>query len=96
MDARGWIGLGCWTLTVLILGMILFERSLLDSDAFLILATAIVITGWVQGPVSWAYAATKQGGELAEQNSVMLQQQQPSHADTVEVTGENVSVEQRG
>ncbi len=65
-DARSWIGLGCWLLVILILGMILFDRSLLDSDAFLILATAVVITGWVNGPVGWAYQATKGGGEAAE------------------------------
>lgn len=65
-DARGWIGFGCWLLVVGVLAMILFERKLLESDAFLILATAIVITGWVQGPVGWAYQATKGGGEAAE------------------------------
>lgn len=65
-DARGWIGLGCWANVILILGMILFDRTLLESDAFLILATAIVITGWNQGPVGWAYQATKGGGEAAE------------------------------
>lgn len=65
-DARGWIALGCWMLVLAVLGMIIFERKLLDNDAFLILATAIVITGWVQGPVGWAYQATKGGGEAAE------------------------------
>jgi cytochrome bd-type quinol oxidase subunit 1 len=65
-DARGWIGLGCWLLVLAVLGMIVFERKLLENDAFLILATAIVITGWVQGPVGWAYQATKGGGEAAE------------------------------
>lgn len=68
-DARGWIGFGCWLLVILVLGMILFDRKLLDSDAFLILATAVVITGWVQGPVGWAYQATKGGGELADSNA---------------------------
>jgi cytochrome bd-type quinol oxidase subunit 1 len=66
LGSRGAIALGCWLLVLAVLGMILFDRSLLESDAFLILATAIVITGWVQGPVGWAYQATKQGGELAD------------------------------
>ena len=65
-DARGWIALGCYSLVLVVLSMILFKTSLLESDAFLILATAIVITGWVQGPVGWAYQATKGGGEAAE------------------------------
>ncbi len=73
-DARGWIGLGCWLLVILILAMILFDRTLLDSDAFLILATAVVITGWVQGPVGWAYQATKGGSEAAESSARIAEQ----------------------
>lgn len=68
-DARGWIGLGCFILVIIILSMIAVDKSLLEIDAFLILATAIVITGWVNGPVGWAYQATKGGGELAESNA---------------------------
>jgi hypothetical protein len=68
-DARGWIALGCFLLVLTILAMILWKDSLLESDAFLILATAIVITGWVQGPVGWAYQATKGGGEAAESSA---------------------------
>ena len=74
-DARGWIGLGCFVLVLVILAMIAFDRTLLESDAFLILATAIVITGWVQGPVGWAYQATKSGGELADRNATLVEQQ---------------------
>ena len=68
-DARGWIGLGCYTLTILVLIMIWADRALLDSDAFLILATALVITGWNGGPVGWAYQATKNGQEQAESSA---------------------------
>jgi hypothetical protein len=68
-DARGWIAIGCYSLVVVVLAMILFDRKLLDSDAFLILATAIVITGWNGGPVGWAYQATKGGGEQAESSA---------------------------
>lgn len=74
-DARGWIALGCFVLVLVVLAMIVFKTSLLESDAFLILATAIVITGWVQGPVGWAYQATKSGGELAEGNADILKKQ---------------------
>lgn len=68
-DSRGWIALGCYSLVVAVLGMILFAPTLLESDAFLILATALVITGWVNGPVGWAYQATKGGGEAAESSA---------------------------
>jgi len=68
-DARGWIALGCYSLVLVVFGMIAADQSLLDQDAFLILATAIVITGWNGGPVGWAYQATKGGGEAAESNA---------------------------
>lgn len=68
-DARGWIGFGCFLLVLVVLSMILLDRALLESDAFLILATAIVITGWVNGPVGWAYQATKGGGDAADANA---------------------------
>lgn len=68
-DARGWIGFGCYTLTLLVFGMIAYDKGLLKEDAFLILATAIVITGWNGGPVGWAYQATKGGGEQAESSA---------------------------
>ncbi len=79
-DARGWIGLGCFIMALLVLGMILFDRTLLESDAFLILATAIIITGWVQGPVGWAYQATKAGGELADKNAEIIKQRAATDA----------------
>lgn len=74
-DGRGWIGLGCFALVVFILGMVAADKSLLESDAFLILATALIVTGWVNGPVGWAYQATKGGGELADRNAAIVQKQ---------------------
>jgi hypothetical protein len=68
-DARGWIGFGCYSLTILVFAMIAIDKELLKEDAFLILATAIVITGWNGGPVGWAYQATKGGGEQAESSA---------------------------
>lgn len=77
LDSRGWIAVGCFVLVLVILLMIAIDRTLLESDAFLILATAVVITGWVQGPVGWAYQATKQGGDLAERNATLLEEKKP-------------------
>lgn len=68
-DARGWIGIGCFILTVMVFTMIAVDKKLLESDAFLILATAIIVTGWNGGPVGWAYQATKGGGEQAESSA---------------------------
>jgi hypothetical protein len=73
-DARGWIAIGCYSLVLAVLGMIMVDQSLLKNDAFLILATAIVVTGWVNGPVGWAYQATKSGGEMAESSARIAEQ----------------------
>jgi len=73
-DARGWIGFGCFVLVIIVLAMIAINPALLQNDAFLILATAIVITGWVNGPVGWAYQATKGGGEAAESSARIAEQ----------------------
>lgn len=73
-DARGWIGLGCFVLVCVVLGMIAMDKTLLDNNAFLVLATAIVITGWANGPVGWAYQATKSGGEMAESSARIAEQ----------------------
>jgi hypothetical protein len=73
-DARGWIGAGCFVLVLIVLGMIAIDKSLLDNNAFLVLATAIVITGWANGPVGWAYQATKSGGEMAESSARIAEQ----------------------
>jgi hypothetical protein len=74
-DARGWIGIGSYLLVVLIVVLIWQDRTLLNNDFFKVIATAIILTGWNGGPLSWAFAATKSGGELADRNADILQQQ---------------------
>ena len=73
-DARGWIGFGCFVLAVVVLVMIYRDRELLKDQAFLVLATAIIVTGWINGPVGWAYQATKGGGEAAESSARIAEQ----------------------
>jgi hypothetical protein len=73
-DARGWIGLGCYILVIVLLWMMWQDKALLHDDFFKVIATAIILTGWNQGPVGWAYQATKSGGELADSNARMAEQ----------------------
>ena len=72
-DARGWIGLGCYILVLALLGMMWADKTLLRDDFFKVIATAIILTGWNNGPVGWAYQATKGGGELAERNAGIVE-----------------------
>lgn len=81
-DARGWIGIGSFVLTVSTLAMILFDRTLLRDDFFKVIATAIILNGWNSGPLAWAYAATKSGGELADRNASMVERQAAAPAGT--------------
>ncbi|WP_066807115.1 hypothetical protein [Sphingomonas asaccharolytica] len=74
-DARGWIGIGSYALVVLVVVLIWQDRTLLNNDFFKVIATAIILTGWNGGPLSWAYAATKSGGELADRNADLVQKQ---------------------
>lgn len=72
-DARGWIGVGVFLLTIMVLWMIAKIPELRHDEFFKVLATAIVLTGFIQGVVGWAYTATKQGGELADKNATLVE-----------------------
>ncbi|MEG3086195.1 hypothetical protein [Sphingomonas sp. PB4P5] len=74
-DARGWIGIGSYSLVVLVIVLVWADRTLLNNDFFKVIATALVLTGWNGGPLSWAYAATKSGGELADRNATLVEKQ---------------------
>lgn len=73
-DARGWIGLGCYFLVLVLLGMMWADKDLLKDDFFKVIATAIILTGWNNGPVGWAYQATKGGGEMAASSARIAEQ----------------------
>lgn len=82
-DARGWIGLGCFVLVLVVLAMIAIDKELLNNNAFLVLASAIVLTGWNQGPVGWAYQATKSGGELADKQADIIKERAATDAAAI-------------
>lgn len=65
LDARGWIGLGCYVLVLIVLGMMWADKAMIKDEFFKVIATAIVLNGWGSGPVGWAYQSTKSGNEMA-------------------------------
>lgn len=71
-DARGWIGIGTYALTIMVLWMMQIDPTLRRDEFFKVIATAIVLTGFIQGVVGWAYTATKGGGELADANAKIV------------------------
>lgn len=74
-DARGWVGIGSFVLTVLVLGMLAAVPDLRQDEFFKTIATLIIGTGFVNGVVNWAYGATKGGGDLADNNAAILRRQ---------------------
>lgn len=73
-DARGWIGLGVFGLTVMIFVLTAAVPDLRDNEYFKTLGT-LVVGAFIKDVVAWAYSATKGGGELADQNAAIVRRQ---------------------
>lgn len=78
---RAWIGIGIFSLTIMILWMIKQDPSLRNDEFFKTIATAIIITGFINGVISWAYSATQGGTELARSNADLLQRKEEKQPD---------------
>ena len=97
-DARGWIGIGVYSLSIMVLWMYAAFPDLRADDHFKALMTLVVGTGFINGLVSWAYSATKSGGELADKNAAIVAQQADTAnttANTLNVEAENVNVDKK-
>ncbi len=70
-DARGWIGLGVFAISVMLIWMMHDNRELREDEFFQTIATVIISNG-LMAVVAWAYAATKGGGELADKNAAIV------------------------
>ena len=58
-DARGWIAIGLFALTVGVFGLIAWRPELTKDQVFVLLAQTIVVTGLVNGAVSFWFGASK-------------------------------------
>lgn len=74
-DARGWITIASFTLTLLILLMLWAVPELRRDEFFKNLSILIVGTGWINGAAAWAFGSTKYGGELSERNADLVARQ---------------------
>lgn len=73
-DARGWIGLGSFSLTVGVLLILVWGPADLRKDDFFQAVAMLIIGGFAKDVLGWAYQATKAGGELAEKNAAIVQE----------------------
>lgn len=74
-DARGWIAIASFLLTVFVLVLIWQVPDLRKDEFFKNITVLIVGTGWINGALTWAFSATKNGGDLAMRNADLLEQQ---------------------
>lgn len=73
-DARGWIGVGSFSLTVFVLAILVWGPADLRKDDFFQAVAMLIIGGFAKDVLGWAYQATKGGGELAEKNAAIVQE----------------------
>ncbi len=76
-DGRGWIGIGVFGLVIMLLWMIAAFPDLRQDEFFQTIVTLIIGNG-LMAVIAWAYAATKQGGELADRAASIVESQQPA------------------
>ena len=70
-DARGWIGIGVFFLTTTVIAMTAFIPDLREDEFFKNIAI-LIVGAFIKDVVSWAYNSTKNGGELAASNAVIV------------------------
>lgn len=80
-DARGWIGIGVYVLTLVILALLAWEPALRGDEFFKTIAT-LIVGAFIKDVVGWAYSATKGGGELAEKNAAIVERHAITPAGT--------------
>jgi hypothetical protein len=81
-DARGWIGIGVFLLTVMIFVLTAAVPDLRSNEYFKTLGT-LVVGAFIKDVVGWAYTVTKGGGELASQNAKIVEQQSLDRQDRI-------------
>lgn len=67
---RGLIAVSLFVQSTLLFVALIFKPSLADNQGFMVLATAVIVTGWVGGAIAYAYAsgidATKNSASLGK------------------------------
>jgi len=71
-DFQGWLGLGLFVQSSMLFGLIAATPDLRESQGFLTLASAVIVTGWIGGAAAFAYAAGKRDAEQQEQTRQAL------------------------
>lgn len=71
-DFRGWLGFGLFLQSTMLFILIAAIPDIRESQGFLTLASAVIVTGWIGGAAAFAYAAGKRDAEQQEQTRQAL------------------------
>lgn len=71
-DFRGWLGFGLFLQSTMLFILIAAIPDIRESQGFLTLASAVIVTGWIGGAAAFAYAAGKRDAEQQEQTKQAL------------------------
>lgn len=71
-DFRGWLGFGLFVQSTMLFILIAAIPDIRESQGFLTLASAVIVTGWIGGAAAFAYAAGKRDAEQQEQTRQAL------------------------
>ena len=95
-DTAGWLAIGLYCITLWLLYILSPAKGEEPSELFKLLAQAVVLTAFVNGVVAAAYTASRDGSKKNEtiNNLAKATASGSATAETVAVTGENVTVKE--
>jgi hypothetical protein len=86
-NGRGLVGLATFSLTIMVLWMVKDDKSLREDEFFKVIATAIVLTGFINGVVAFFYSQNQLNAE-ASQNSRVAFETMGKQADAAKTVAE--------
>lgn len=91
-NGRGLVGLATFSLTVMVLWMVKEDPELRQDEFFKIIATAIILTGFINGVVAFFFSQNQLNSE-ASQNSREAFQALGKQADAARTVAESAAPE---
>lgn len=86
-NGRGLVGLATFSLTIMVLWMVKADESLRQDEFFKVIATAIVLTGFINGVVAFFFSQNQLNAE-ASQNSLVAFETMGKQADAAKTVAE--------
>lgn len=86
-NGRGLVGLATFSLTIMVLWMVKSDESLRNDEFFKVIATAIVLTGFINGVVAFFFSQNQLNAE-ASQNSRVAFETMGKQADAAKTVAE--------